>query len=234
MRSIFEVDTVITLLRRFWDLFLLGLLAILVLVGLVGLKLSRLAAYGSTHSGTSASTSATLNVLPTTRSVTVSPGYTTFGDCRGGDHRNRSTPAQLGYPNGECSIGTLGAKGTFPITVQNTGITAKIWVSASNAVPADNGKQWLLCGAGSQVACTGLAGKPGVSQYRAQTAAKDDVNSTELTTKFACDSVFDATGGCFASRRQSRAEGIKLIGPTRFADRSTSYTITITWMAVAP
>jgi hypothetical protein len=226
------------IIRDLWHVFLVGILAILALIGLVGLRIHSASARSGPHSGTTASTSATLNVLPTTLSVTVSAGTTTFSDCRGGKPPNRSTPTQLGYPNAKCSIGTLGAKGTFPITVENTGISSEIEVSASNAVPADNGKQLQLCAASGHVACDGPNQKPGIDQYEAWTAspraARPSGTDAELTATPTCDFAFDASSFCPAARMQAQTEGIELRGPTKWSDTSTSYTIVITWMAAPP
>jgi hypothetical protein len=219
------------LIRDLWHVFLVGILAILALIGIAGFRIHSLAAIAGPHSGTTASTSATLNVLPTTLSVTVSPGTTTFSDCHGGSPPNRSTPTQLGYPNAKCSIGTLGTKGTFPVTVENTGISSKIEVSASNAVPADNGQQLQLCAANGDVTCRGPNQEPGANQYEARTDSPGEVSPTWLTTNLVCDVTFDASSGCSAARMQTRTVGIELTGPTTWSDKSTSYTIVITWMA---
>jgi hypothetical protein len=176
------------------------------------------------------STAATLNVLPTTRSITVSPGNVTFENCRAGNSPNSSTATQLGYPNGECFVGIRGSGETFPIKIDNTGIPATIKVEASNAIPGDHGKQWQPCSTATQITCTGPAGSPGFAQYAALTEAKGQVTSV-LTGSSTCDFAFDPSGGCQAGRQQSGKEGIALTGPTSFGDPSTSWTITITWIA---
>jgi hypothetical protein len=226
------------LIRDLWHVFLVGILAILALIGLAGFRIHSIAARAGAHSGTTANTSATLNVLPTTLSVTVSPGRTTFSDCHGGSPANRSTTTQLGYPNAECSIGTLGTNGTFPVTIENTGISSKIEVSASNAIPADRGRQLQLCAANGHVTCDGPNQKPGANQYQVWTAspqaARPSGTDAELTTKFTCDFAFDANSFCPAARSQTQTEGIELRGPTSWSDTSTSYTVIITWMAAPP
>jgi len=211
---------------RVWAVLIVGILAI------GGIGVVNKAAHTTTIPG--GSTNATVNVLPTTRSITVSPGQVTFSDCHRGQRPYHSTSTLLGQPNGECSVGTLGTHGTYPITIDNAGIPSNIEVSASNAVPADNGTRWRLCSTHGHPACTGPRGAPGVDQYKARTTARGELNATPLTASPACDFVFDASGGCRAARGQLRHEGIKLIGPTRFSDNSTSFTITITWIAVAP
>ena len=94
--------------------------------------------------GGSGTTTGHFKVVPTIRSVTVSPGEVTFGDCNGGNGDTNSVGSALGYPNGSCSVGLVGANESFPITVTYTGIPGKVLVSGSNAVPADNGAQWSL------------------------------------------------------------------------------------------
>jgi hypothetical protein len=213
---------------RLWIVLVVVVLAI---AGVVALNRPKSAAVSGASTG--ASTTATLNVLPTTVSITVSPGQATFGDCGGGGKGDRSTPTLLGYPNGECSVGTLGANGTFPITIDNTGVPSNIEVSTSSAVPADSGTPWLPCSARGRH-CTGPGGKPGVRQYEAWTAARGQADATQLTADWACDFAFDASSGCSAARGQFRKEGIKLIGPTSFGDPATSWTVTVTWIAVPP
>jgi hypothetical protein len=177
----------------------------------------------------SSSTTATLNVIPSTRSITVSPGDVTFDHCSGGNSDNPSTATQLGYPNATCSVGRVKAHRALPITIDNTGIKAKIEVSASNAMPSDNGTQWRLCGPPGRLACTSDS-LPGVNQFEAWIIAKG-VPRAGLTADPVCDSDFSASTGCMAARGQSGNEGIDLRGPESFSDPSTSWTITITWTA---
>jgi hypothetical protein len=219
------------ILRSYWHVFLAGGLVVLALAGLIGLQASSVLSSNNSTSA-SGSTNATVNVLPTITSITVSPDSETFGHCHGGSSPNSSTSTLLGYPNGECTVGNL-KKNTYPITVKNTGIPAFIRVSASNAKPADHGAVWKLCSPQSSVTCTGTGGKPGAEQFQAWTAATGEVNSNGLTANPACDYAFDASNGCTAGRNQSRTEGLKLIGPESFTDPSTSWTVTITWLALS-
>lgn len=213
------------MLARIWTALIVGVIAI---AG-VGAVKDRSAPAASQ----SASTNATVNVLPITRSITVSPGDVTFSHCHGGSDRGRSTPAQLGYPSAVCLVGTkLGSHGSYPVTVDNTGIPAQIEVSASDAVPSDHGKRWQLCGIQQEPACTGDAGYPGVNQFELWNAASAGLSPTQLTGHAECDAVFDPSGGCMAGRGQVRREGLQLIGPTSWTDKSLSFTITITWVAM--
>jgi hypothetical protein len=179
-----------------------------------------------------------LSVVPTIRSVTVSPGSVTFGDCTGGGGATNSTQQAMGYPNGSCSVGTIGASQTFPITVTYTGLPGSVFVSGSNAVPADGGTKWSLCdpqGTG-QAACTGAQGLPGSDQYMIMNFAAGVTNASVLTTSAACDKEFQTSGGCAATPpelgKQTQHEGLLLTGPRTWDDHSTSWTTTITWTAV--
>lgn len=212
-----------TVMNRIWVVLIL---AVLVIIGISAFNKSK-----QTTTTSGGSTTATVNIQPTFRSLTVSPGNVTFANCH---LANQSTSSLLGLPNGECTVGKPGSHGTYPITVANAGVPSTIEVSASNAIPADNGKQWQLCNPDGKPACTGTSGNPGPDQYKARTISSGQQNTAMLTASPLCDNVFDATGGCSAARGQSQQEGIKLVGPTTISDNSTSFTITITWIAVAP
>jgi hypothetical protein len=192
--------------------------------------------------GNGGSTTAHLAVVPTVRSVTVSPGSVTFGNCSGGSGYTNSTANVLGYPNGSCSVGAIGVNGTFPITVTYTGIPGSVYVSGSNAVPSDNGTAWTLCSPpgspAGQAACSGTQGLPGENQYMMENSAQAVENAGLLTTTPTCDKVFNSTGGCSATpqefRSQVQHESLVLTGPSSWDDTSTSWTITVTWTAVGP
>jgi hypothetical protein len=191
--------------------------------------------------GGAGTTTAHLKVVPTIRSVTVSPGSVTFGDCSGGSGYTNSTQNALGYPNGSCTVGAIGVNQTFPITVTYTGIPGSVYVSSSNAVPADNGANWTLCsppGSPGQTACTGAQGLPGDDQYMVMNFAQAVENAGVLTTTPACDKEFGTNGGCAATPREFQSqvqhEGLVLTGPKSWSDHSTSWTMTVTWTAVGP
>jgi hypothetical protein len=176
-----------------------------------------------------------LKVVPTVVSVTVSPSSARFGGCTGGNAsvNTASTPGALGFPNGRCWLGTPGTSGSFPITITNTGVAAKIFVSGAPAAPSDGGTQWGLCnlGATPAAACTGTAGKlPGANQYLVQNFAGSSVNPAGLSDTMSCDTEF-AAGTCSALQGDSQQEGIELTGPSSTADPSTTWTVTITWTA---
>jgi hypothetical protein len=190
-----------------------------------------------TFSG-SGSVNAHLSVVPTIRSVTVSPGSVTFGNCAGGTGDTSSTVTQLGYPNGTCSVGTSGDNGSFPITIKYTGLPGQVYINGSSASPADNGTSWSLCTAGGQPACTGGQGEPGRDQYTVKTFAGQVANPAVLTGTMVCDSEFDPGGGCTATpaefKSQTQTEGLQLTGPSTYDDDSTSWSLTVTWTAASP
>jgi hypothetical protein len=187
----------------------------------------------------SGSTTATLQVVPTMRSVTVSPVATKFARCSGGKRPSRSTRTALGFPNGRCSVGVL--KKLFPIKITN-GRRAKIFVKTSFAMPADGQTEWRPCNLGPHpvFACKGPPGQPGRNQFVVENFSLWARNATGLTAQSlkkltssasGCDAEFGPSGDCMASTGQSEREGILLIGPSASRDSSTTWTVTITWMA---
>jgi hypothetical protein len=194
----------------------------------------------ATTDGGAGTTTGHLSVVPTIRSVTVSPGSVTFGDCTGGNGYTDSTQQALGYPNGSCTVGAINQR--YPITVTYTGIPGDVYVDGTDAVPSDNGTQWSLCSPNGnpsgQPACTGGQAQPGPDQYTMMNFAGNVTNSQVLTTSAACDKEFDSGGGCSATpqeyKNQTQHEGLLLIGPSTWDDHSTSWTMTVTWTAVSP
>lgn len=188
--------------------------------------------------GGSGSVDAHLNAVPMIRSVTVSPDAVNFGSCTGGTGDTASTGGTIGYPNGTCWVGGTGPDGTFPITVTYTGLPGNVWVSSSNAIPSDNGTNWSLCDAAGQSACTGGQGLPGSNQVMISTFAPQVANYEMLGGSYGCDAEFDPGGGCSAApaefKSQTAHEGIRLIGPKASDDGSTSWRVTVTWIAEYP
>jgi hypothetical protein len=187
-----------------------------------------------------------LKVIPTIRSVTVSPGSVNFGDCTGGSGYTDSTQGAMGYPNGGCSVGAPGVNASYPITVTYTGIPGDVYVSGSDAVPSDSGTNWTLCSpqgspgtvTGGATTCSGGENGllPGVDQYMVMNFAPQVSSATVLTTTPECDMEFDSGGGCAATpaefKNQVQREGLLLTGPKTWDDHSESWTITVTWTAV--
>jgi hypothetical protein len=212
--------------------------AFLALAGLIGLAAcgTGSASASPPSNGHSASIAVSLKVVPTIRSVTVSPTKDTFGNCKGGDSslNTAATSAALGYPNARCWLGKPGS--AFPITITNSGIASYIYVSGSNAVPSDGGTQWSLCnpGANAAVACTSDSGLfPGKDQYVVRNFSPDrGLNSAGLTDTPACDTGFGSANTCWTTNGQSQQEGLQLTGPSVMDDSSTAWTVTITWLPV--
>jgi len=187
--------------------------------------------------GGSSSIAISLKTVPTLVSVTVSPSTARFGGCIGGNRsvNTASTSGALGFPNGQCWLGRAGSGGSYPITITNTGVAAKIFVNGGNAVPSDGGAQWGLCNLGSSpaVSCANGSGKlPGNNQYLLQNFAAGSENTAGLTNNSVCDPEF-AAGSCAAVTGDAQTEGIKITGPELSSDTGTSWTVTIKWTAVS-
>jgi hypothetical protein len=213
-----------------------ALLALLAAGALVGLAACGSVSAPPAGSGKGASIAVSLKVVPTIRSVTISPAKAKFGDCHGGYAylNTASTPGALGYPNGHCWLGS--PKTSFPITITNTGIASYMYVNGANAVPSDSGTEWSLCNPGSKpaVTCTSNNGlSPGKNQYVVQNFSPNrKLNAAGLTNTVACDPEFGLTSGCWSTYGQSQREGLLLTGPAEIDDTSTSWTVTITWTPV--
>ena len=186
--------------------------------------------------GGSGSVTAHLNVVPTIRSVTVSPGSVNFGNCTDGTGDTASAGDKMGYPNGICLVGNTGSNGHFPITVTYTGLAGNVWVHAGDAVSGHG--SWSLCNPTSQPVCTGGQNKPGNNQFTVMTFAQDVANYQLLTGDARCDTEFGPSGVCTAAPAQFQSqtghEGIRLIGPESSDDSSTSWSVTIIWQAEYP
>jgi hypothetical protein len=187
--------------------------------------------------GGSGTVTAHLKVVPTIRSVTVSPDSVNFGNCNEGSGDTASAGDQLGYPNGICWVGNTGSNGHFPVTVTYTGLAGNVWVHAEDAVSANNGN-WSLCDPTGKPACTGDQNNPGDNQVTVMTFAQDVNDYHMLTSDAECDIEFQAGGFCAAAPAQfqsiSAHEGIRLIGPKASDDSSTSWSVTIIWQAEYP
>ena len=116
--------------------------------------------------------------------MTVSPSAVTFGSCSG------ANPKLLSFPNGQCV--------STQVTVRNGVAPARIEVSGGNAVPADGGRQWTLCGGHGGAACAGGKGAPGADQYTERTVGQLTKKATAegplLTGAPACDTAFSSAG----------------------------------------
>jgi len=185
--------------------------------------------------GRAGSISLSLTTVPTIRSVTISPGRASFTGCTGGDGgaNTRSTFGRLGFPNGQCWVGS-NVSASYPITVTNTGIGSDIDISGSSATPVEGGGSWNLCSAGGEgpLACTGRASKPGPDQYQVLNFSTWGTRHGGISGTPRCDRVFGPRGSCWAVEGMVVTEGLELIGPQWSSDTSTNWTITITWTPV--
>jgi hypothetical protein len=181
--------------------------------------------------GNGASVAISLKVVPTVRSVTVSPGTASFGHCTGGNPGadTASTSTELGYPNGHCWDGAPGASGRFPITITYKGPPGQVYITGSNAVPSAGTGQWSLCNPAA--ACKGPGGLPGPNQYLVENFGMGSSNSTGLTGSPTCDQQF-GPGGCTATAGKSQKEGFELIGPESSDNTAQLWTVTIRWAAL--
>jgi hypothetical protein len=134
-------------------------------------------------------------------------------------------------PKGDCQlpVGTL--------VIQDGRAPSQIEVSGSDAVPADAGRHWTLCG-GTGSACTGKHGGPGANQLKITTVggAKKPTDATILSYAAQCDTAFDlatGTAGCVASAGQTADEGIGAVVPSSSTDASTTFTTLMTWTVSA-
>jgi hypothetical protein len=171
-----------------------------------------------------------LRVVPTLRSVTISAAAVSFSRCHHGTPPRHSTKLALGFPYGRCYIGKRGE--AYPIKITN-GLEARILVGSSNAVPSDGGKQWVPCTPGARpvVACAGSGQRPGQDQFVVQNFSRYTQNKSGLSKTMLCDGEFGPSGDCIAVTGQVEREGVVLIGPSKPDDNSTTWTVTITWMA---
>ena len=212
-----------------------GSRAVLALVALVALGACA-EPQSAAAPGKGASITISLRVVPTVRSVTVSPAKAAFGNCADGSTGldTRSTGNALGYPNGHCWLGTPDPGGRFPVTITNTGIASYIEVSSGNAIPSDNGQQWSLCNLGPNpaVRCSGSKGMPAMDQYLVQSFASNrKQNADGLTGSPSCDADFNTARQCWTMQGDKAEEGFTLTGPEAPDDSSTLWTVKITWVA---
>lgn len=205
----------------------LAILALIVVVIVV--VVAQIQSKAQTPTG-GASTTTNLMIVPTMRSMTVSTDASDFTNCKHGVVPRQSTNAALGFPYGHCYVGKQGK--TYPITIKN-GLPARILVGSSNAVPSDGGTQWIPClrGAHHVFACAGPDQQPGRHQFVVQNFSSYAQNNEGLSRLMLCDGEFGPSGDCIATTGQVQKEGVVLIGPSKPDNNSTTWTVTITWMA---
>ena len=182
---------------------------------------------------TSESNKATLNLAPAAlRSITVTPATSTFGDCTaGGGKGTNTTPGELAFPNGICTVGSVTTNGiTGGVTVVNGPVAGHIDVSGQQARPEDTGTPWTLI----------VTGTPGVDQFREATNGSQLVQFPSESrivpqTIPVCDKSFEVSGtagACTSAAGQSATESLVLLGPSATTDTHGPFVVTTTWMAV--
>ena len=164
------------------------------------------------------SATAVVNTLPQVLSVTVSTDQLTYAGCTGGS----STSVTLGFPNGRCTAG--------PVTIQNGGVTAFIFLFGTPAAPSDGGTPWRLCD-GLTIDCTGAdASTPGQDEFLQATSNQADPSGQEFPVPAqggGCDFAF----GCRVPPGAPATELLHLLGPSASTDPSPQFSSTLTWTA---
>ncbi|HEY6278834.1 MAG TPA: hypothetical protein VIX86_21180 [Streptosporangiaceae bacterium] len=175
------------------------------------------------------------NAINTYNTVTISPSDVQCGHYHGGKFPNASTNT-LGQPNGMCSVGRDVPPHVVvaPIKITYSGLSGSVFIQSGNAVPKDNGTQWHLCGPniGPESVCHGPQGKPGPYQFSVKNFNIVGLGPTSLRPWPTCDVNFDVDGRCHAHRTQSQQEGFNIIGPYWQKNPSTTWSVTITWIAM--
>jgi hypothetical protein len=208
-----------------------GLAILAVIVVLIVVAIAEIQSRAQT---TASMQTTNLRVIPTLRSVTVSAAGVEFSHC-GPKTYGPSTEFTLGFPNWHCYIGKTGK--LFPITIRN-GRAAMIMVGASKAMPSDGGRPWIPCipgSSGGEAACSASGNLPGRDQYAVEIFSNYQKKKLGpgLSTAMQCDSRF-GQNGCLAATGQVQREGVRLTGPAEPDDNSTTWRVTITWMAAPP
>ena len=140
-----------------------------------------------------------LKVVPTIRSVTVSPGSVNFHNCTQGTGDTASAGDQMGTPTGSAWWATPAPTGSSPWRSPTPACAGDVWVSASGAAPDNGGGGWSLCVPTGKPACTGASNQPGNNQFTIMTFAQDVAYYQMLTGDRKCDTEFSASGVCTAA-----------------------------------
>jgi len=158
-------------------------------------------------------------------SLTVTPSTATFDNCDGGN----STAHALGFPNGSCST-------ILPLVVTNTGAASHIQVQGSDAAPSTGSPIWNLCfpgGSPKTPACSGPANFPGTDEFSMLYRVPFIGSSfpfSPLSKEPRADQNFGVGGAAPAGA--TATEPLAIVGPFRSTNNSTSFTATVTWIAI--
>jgi len=181
------------------------------------------AARAQTTSGSSTSGSSTASINVAVRSITVAPGAVNFDVC---DQNGTATGSTLTFPNGRCATSAANV-----VTITNGSAPGHIDVQGADAIPADGGTHWTLCGGG--ILCTGNNGVPGQDQFAEQDGGPNGAPGPFLVTGdrgAQCDTGFSSN--CSAGSNQGVTESLHMAGPSGSTDNSRAFTTAWTWTAV--
>lgn len=167
------------------------------------------------------STTATINIA--VRSVTVTPSAVTYGNCV--DSNILSTGNGLTFPNGACGAPTEALDGVTAIVVTNGDVPSHIDVEGADAVPADQGPHWILVGG------SGVPSQDEFAELTLNAGLTGAGGEVYLSTTPQCDYPL-YQGSCFAQAGEPGADVLNMKGPSASTDPSTSFTTTVTWLAV--
>jgi len=119
------------------------------------------------------------------------------------------------------------------VVITNGEVLSHVDVAGSDAVPADGGKHWTLCGGGAAQPCTGRHGRPGRDQFQAITLGGPKKASPGTILGYAplCDIAFDQGSGCTATSGQSANEGLAARVPSLSTDTSNTFATLVAWTA---
>jgi hypothetical protein len=159
------------------------------------------------------------------KSITVSPGSTSYTNCKYGT----STTTQLGFPNAICS-------GASTILITDGGSPATILVNGADFIPSDNGTHWALCGGSGGPACAnGVLTGPNQAYETTSLTPGSGVDGSgngpflALSNNAVCDGIGFGCGQAAAGAQAT--EYLSLEGPSSSTDPSSSFSTSVTWTA---
>lgn len=155
-----------------------------------------------------ATLTSTVAVNPQFTSVTLSTNSAAFGSCSGGS----STSTALGFPNGNCTTPSFTVKNNGTVS---EGIDVQVGGTAAPADAGTGGTPWTLLG---------TQGTPGQDQFQLFNNL-----GTLLTPTATPDS--NATAGLAPGVQFGST--LRLVGPTKSTDPSSSFSTTATWTAIS-
>ncbi len=166
----------------------------------------------------SGSNTSTVEITPAlVRSITVSPGNSSFGRCI--DTATLQSLTTLNVPGGSCRLGTPAAEDY--VTVTNGPVPARVLVNGAEARPATGtGAGWVL----------------GQSRDTDQFTEESYNRAASPGGVFVlpnpgCDVAFNNALDCQADANATSDEGLEVSAPTSSTATASTFTITTTWTA---